>query len=465
MKLNPILSGCIIAIAIAISGSLLYLSPSFNEGDGSQLAASLRSKQNRYSTADPSSPYTTKTLTTAAARTSYSTVKVASVGGNTIAGYDRLAVKPGYSIIANSLLRSSMTVVDLFGDQNSPVPPPDYLSVFKRNSAGTGYDSSSLDPDIPGWSAPSLSLAPSEAAFVFNPTTGTSTFILIGEVPASASETISDAGGYSLGYSLRSAPLPKEGLIQTSLGLPIVDADAIFKFVNPGYSSSTYQNGLGWSQGQPSISLGEGFWIHTSGSARTWTQTAQGGDLSVSSYSTPTTSSFTVTFSGATAGNSYDIQSSTDLITWVPVTTMTATASTINYSDVSLVDHKFFRAKNGQASQPTNSAVRSFSPSTYTPGSPVTISINALPDPSTIVYSVEDAAPSGWTVSAISSGGSYDSVNKKVKWGPFFDSTPRILTYAATPPAGTSGAKTFSGLVAFDVFTPTPIGGLSTISQ
>src|SRR5439155_7725807 len=47
---------------------------------------------------------------------------------------------------------------------------------------------------------------------------------------------------------------------------------------------------------------------------------------------------------------------------------------------------------------------------------------------------------------AISDGGSYDATKHKVKFGPFFDNTPRELTYEITPPLLTLGSvNTFTG--------------------
>jgi hypothetical protein len=98
----------------------------------------------------------------------------------------------------------------------------------------------------------------------------------------------------------------------------------------------------------------------------------------------------------------------------------------------------------------SGTAVSSFDPTTYTPESGVRVSITVTPEPAVLVYAVEDAPPAGWIVSDIDNGGLFDGVNNKVKWGPFFDNTPRILGYTATPPAGTSGSKVFDGLASFD---------------
>jgi PKD repeat protein len=95
-------------------------------------------------------------------------------------------------------------------------------------------------------------------------------------------------------------------------------------------------------------------------------------------------------------------------------------------------------------------AVSSFSPNAYTPGGPVKVSIKVTPNGSTRVYAVEDAPPTGWNVSSIDSGGQFDAVNRKVKWGPAFDNQSRTFTYIATPPTNESGAKTFHGLASFD---------------
>lgn len=89
-------------------------------------------------------------------------------------------------------------------------------------------------------------------------------------------------------------------------------------------------------------------------------------------------------------------------------------------------------------------------PSSYSAGTKLTVTLRAVPATGTSVYAVEDHPPGGWTVGAISDAGSYDSNNQTVKFGPFFDSTSRNLTYEVTPPAGVTGAKQFSGKGSID---------------
>ena len=96
------------------------------------------------------------------------------------------------------------------------------------------------------------------------------------------------------------------------------------------------------------------------------------------------------------------------------------------------------------------SAARNLVPPDYVPGETITVQINAAPLSSAQAYAVEDQPPRGWTVSAVSHGGVWDAVSRRVKWGPFLDSAPRPLNYQATPPADASGIADFTGLASFD---------------
>ena len=89
-------------------------------------------------------------------------------------------------------------------------------------------------------------------------------------------------------------------------------------------------------------------------------------------------------------------------------------------------------------------------PDSYTPEQPVAVSVAVTPNNSVLAWAVEEGPPDGWVVTNINEAGTWDSVNKKVKWGPFFDANARTLSYTATPPAGESGTKTFDGTASFD---------------
>lgn len=91
-------------------------------------------------------------------------------------------------------------------------------------------------------------------------------------------------------------------------------------------------------------------------------------------------------------------------------------------------------------------------PSEYRPGVALTVTLSATPVDTGLVYAIEETVPVGWTVSAISHGGSFDSLNRLVKWGPFFDpvATSRELSYQTTSPTNAFGNVTFSGTARFD---------------
>ncbi|HOK76666.1 MAG TPA: PQQ-binding-like beta-propeller repeat protein [Verrucomicrobiota bacterium] len=97
------------------------------------------------------------------------------------------------------------------------------------------------------------------------------------------------------------------------------------------------------------------------------------------------------------------------------------------------------------------------SPQLVSPDETVTVSIDVAPSTNVAVYAVEDQPPLGWTVVTVSNGGTFDVRLSRVKWGPFFDSTPRTLAYELRVPSNPEIVSTFTGAAAFD-------GALATIS-
>lgn len=115
---------------------------------------------------------------------------------------------------------------------------------------------------------------------------------------------------------------------------------------------------------------------------------------------------------------------------------------------------------------PTGAAERVL-PAGYVAGTPFTVTLEITAGQQAVAWGVEDQPPAGWAVSAISHGGVFDEQNRKVKWDPFFINLPedrvRTLTYAVTPPVGTTGGATFDGLASFDGVNA-PITGQRTIA-
>ncbi len=86
---------------------------------------------------------------------------------------------------------------------------------------------------------------------------------------------------------------------------------------------------------------------------------------------------------------------------------------------------------------------------TYCPSQPKTVRIFLDPPTGTTAIAVEDSPPSGWAVTEISEGGSFDATNGKVKWGPFFAPFPQQVWYVIVPDSDV-GAACFQGVVSVD---------------
>ncbi len=94
--------------------------------------------------------------------------------------------------------------------------------------------------------------------------------------------------------------------------------------------------------------------------------------------------------------------------------------------------------------------VTSSLPGFFTPQVAFSVSLTVAPDAGTRVQAIEETPPSGWTVGDLSHGGAWDAAAGKIKWGPFTDATPRVLSYRLTPSAGAVGRHAFAGQARFD---------------
>jgi len=83
---------------------------------------------------------------------------------------------------------------------------------------------------------------------------------------------------------------------------------------------------------------------------------------------------------------------------------------------------------------------------------PMTVIITVTPPPGTIAFGIEDRPPAAWAnVSNIDNSGTWDSINGKVKWGPYFQDTPITLHYDITPSIPVpGGAACFHGVASID---------------
>jgi uncharacterized delta-60 repeat protein len=105
--------------------------------------------------------------------------------------------------------------------------------------------------------------------------------------------------------------------------------------------------------------------------------------------------------------------------------------------------------------------VRDITSPLYVPtGSTYANMLYAHPPAGTKTYAVEDQLPPGWGVTWVSDGGVFDTVTRKVKFGPFHDDSWRTLIYQLIPVSDATNAQCFAGFGSADGVT-TPITGPS----
>ena len=97
-------------------------------------------------------------------------------------------------------------------------------------------------------------------------------------------------------------------------------------------------------------------------------------------------------------------------------------------------------------------------PSNFVAGVAFPVTDLATPATNILVYAVQDTVPVGWLATNISDNGAFDAPNHVVKWGPYFDTLPRALSYTVLPSANATNTVMFSGTASFDT-TAVPITG------
>lgn len=165
-----------------------------------------------------------------------------------------------FNLAANPLNQANNDVANVF----TAGPSYPNLTIYKRNIAGTGYDSSTFDPDLSSWTD-LLDVSPGAGVWVATPAGIGFTNTFVGEVVLNSTNAI------PAGYSLKGSIFPQAGLIQADLNYVPGANDTISQWNGLGYNDSTFDPDLSdWTPGQPSIGLAQGFWIYNAGSAKTW---------------------------------------------------------------------------------------------------------------------------------------------------------------------------------------------------
>lgn len=101
-------------------------------------------------------------------------------------------------------------------------------------------------------------------------------------------------------------------------------------------------------------------------------------------------------------------------------------------------------------------------PPAYLPGGGFDVVLVALPPRSALAWTVEDAAPTGWTATVTGDDAGVDPATGRVRFGPFTDARERRLTYRVTPITGATGSQKFVGTSSLDGRT-LPVAGEDTV--
>jgi hypothetical protein len=99
-------------------------------------------------------------------------------------------------------------------------------------------------------------------------------------------------------------------------------------------------------------------------------------------------------------------------------------------------------------------------PIAYRPNLTVKVALAVGPDPGVKAHAVVETPPSGWVARNVSHDGRWDASAGQIKWGPFFDSNPRTLSYEVVPPPQAVGRMDFAGRGSFDGYGASSAGPL-----
>jgi len=190
-----------------------------------------------------------------------------------VVGYYNLTLPPGFSLIANQLdvdgTGTNNTASTVFST-NVPVG----TAVYTWN--GATYNISTLVKPKGGgaetWS-PTYPLNPGQGFWVSIPAgSGTNTYTIVGQVLQGSlvNPNLAPNGGFGLVSSM----VPLAGGLTTVLSYAPMVGDAAYQWNGSTYTINTYVKPKGggadlWSPAEPSLGIGEGFWLD-SGKGAVW---------------------------------------------------------------------------------------------------------------------------------------------------------------------------------------------------
>jgi hypothetical protein len=185
----------------------------------------------------------------------------ANVYSLNVVGYVNYTQPAGKNaIITNPLKSGGNDVSEIF----TAGPSYPNVTVYKRNSSGTGYDQSMFDPDLNGWSSP-LVVNPGDGVWLATPPGIPFTNTFVGEVILNSTNPL------PAGFTIKGPVLPQAGLVQTDLKIPGAPNDTIYEWNgNNGYNQYIYDADIGFWNPEPTIPVCGAFWYYNAGATKDW---------------------------------------------------------------------------------------------------------------------------------------------------------------------------------------------------
>jgi hypothetical protein len=203
-----------------------------------------------------------------------------------IVGYYNVPVTSGHTFTAMAVSLKAGTPANR-ADQVIPYVDGNNINVFTGtkfkeydmdSGSSTGWTDPALGTDLPLTALPVLS--PGKGFFYGN-AVGVTNVTFVGEVPT-GTNTVSVHSG----LDLYGSPLPYAGKITTvdasnAIGLPVPDGAAVQKFNGLKFKETDRDSGssTGWSDAatgsettEPTLAVGEGFFLNNSSAPFVWTQ-------------------------------------------------------------------------------------------------------------------------------------------------------------------------------------------------
>jgi len=181
-----------------------------------------------------------------------------NVYSQNVVGYVNVTIPAGkMALVANQLAQTNMTIENLLKGV------PEGTTVYKyEGGVWKGYEYIELI----GWDPTgNVTLAPGEGAMIKNPTSQPLTITFVGEVLQGSLTNQIPAG-----LSVKSVMIPIAISGTNNLaanGFPLRDGDVIYKYVGGVYNSYEYSELIGWDPEEPTINVGEAFFVKKSAPA------------------------------------------------------------------------------------------------------------------------------------------------------------------------------------------------------